>query len=286
MPFNINWLDAVIAIMLIIALVQGIRTGLIRSIFNIAGVLAGIAVAMKYYALLSNYILEFVSLPDLAVDVFSFIIIFSFTAVIIHMIGSVFHSVTGFSPVRIADKLGGSTLGLLIGLTVVGILLILMTSFPLYEDFPEHIEQSYLAPPIINVTTVFYDQLSEILPINLPRIATYPESLGSYISSVSAYSNHSGLDFRSLDQAACFVCGEAVDFLGYMDNGKGSISPKFICSGCGRTSDGCQTYEGYHEMYDVCPVELGNQGYRFDCGIWVNHNYVKPAGPCVVCGTE
>ncbi|MDW7730780.1 MAG: hypothetical protein SCJ94_12400, partial [Bacillota bacterium] len=120
----------------------------------------------------------------------------------------------------------------------------------------------------------------------LPRINTYPENLVTYIDTVGAYTDQRGTNYRELDQSTCFACGEPVDFMGYADNGKGSVSPKFICSGCGRTSDGCQTYEGYHVMYNVCPVEMANQGYRFDCGIWNNNRYVRPEGPCVVCGTN
>ncbi len=286
LPVSINWIDITIVVILIIALVQGIRTGLIRSVFNVAGVAAGIFLAMMYYAPLGSFVLDYISLPQIAVDVFCFIIIFSVTAVLVNLAGTIFNTVTGFSLIRIADKVGGSTIGLAIGITIIGIALILLTSFPVYAEFPDQVEQSYMAPTIINMTTVIYDELSNVLPFKLPRIATYPESLGGYVSNISSYVEHQSVDFKQLDQATCFACGEPVDFLGYLDNGRGSISPKFLCSGCGRTSDGCQTYEGYHEMYEVCPVELAKQGYRFDCGIWTNHRYVVPEAPCVVCGTE
>ena len=286
LPVSINWIDITIIIILIIALVQGIRTGLIRSIFNVAGVAAGIFLAMMYYAPLGSFILDYIGLPQIAVEVFSFIVIFSVTAVLVNIVGTIFHAVTGFSLIRVADKVGGSSIGLVIGLTIIGIALILLTSFPVYAEFPDQVEQSYMAPTIINMTTYIYDELSNVLPFKLPRIATSPESLGGYVSSISSYVEHQSVDFKKLDQAACFACGEPVDFLGYIDNGRGSISPKFLCSGCGRTSDGCQTYEGYHEMYEVCPVELAKQGYRFDCGIWTNHRYIVPEGPCVVCGAK
>ena len=286
MPVNINWLDLVIVILLILSLIQGIRVGLIRSVFNIAGIVAGIAVAMSYYTPLASFILEYISLPRIGVEIFSFVVIFSLTAVIINLAGSLFYSVTGFSLIRIVDKIGGSTVGVAIGVVLIGVFLILLTSFPVYAEFPDHVEKSCMAPTIINITTSLYDHLSTILPFNLPRIATYPESLGSYVSNVSIYTDHKSVDFKGLDGATCFACGEPVTFLGFLDNGKGSISPKFLCSGCGRTSDGCQTYEGYHAMYDVCPVELSKQGYRFDCGIWTNHRYIKPIGTCPVCGAE
>ncbi len=287
LPVNLNWLDLIIALALLISLIQGIRAGLIRSAFNIAGLFAGTALAMKFYAPAGDLVLSFLDLPRIAANVFSFIIIFSLTTLVVHLIGSAVHSLTGFSLVKLADRLGGSTIGLVIGIFLVGLILITFTSFPVYADFPEHVDQSYMAPSIIDLTTLIYDELSSRLPFELPRIATYPESLGSYISSISTYAaDHQGVNFKTLDQAPCFACGAPVDFLGYLDNGKGSISPKFLCSECGRTSDGCQTYEGYHAMYSLCPVELSKQGYRFDCGIWTNFRYVKPEGPCTECGAD
>ncbi len=284
LPDGFNWLDIVIGLILAAALIKGISAGLIKSIFNIAGIIAGLVMAILYYAPASSLILSYIALPQLIADALSFILIFSFTAAIVHAAGYFLAVITRVSLFRFFDRLGGGAAGLIIGLALIGVLLILMTAFPLYEDFPDHVEQSYLAEPIVDTTYRIYEGLSDLLPLDLPLLTAFPEDFNSYLNNFSSISSHnSRIDFSSLDGATCFVCDSPVEFLGFLDNNKGSLSPKFICTECGRTSDGCQSYEGYHKMYEQCPVELGRLGYRLDCGIWKNKSYHRPTGPCPVC---
>jgi len=287
LPGGFNWLDIVIGFILAAALIKGTRAGLIRSIFNFAGIIAGLVLAINYYAPGSSLILSYIALPQLIADALSFILIFSFTAAIIHAAGYFLAGITRVSLFRFLDRIGGGAAGIIIGLALIGVLLILMTAFPLYDDFPEHVEESYLAEPIIDTTYTIYDELADLLPLDLPLLTAFPEDLGVYLNNISSTSSqYRRVDFSSLDNATCFVCGNAVEFIGFLDNNKGSISPKFICTECGRTSDGCQTYEGYHEMYEQCPVELGRHGYRLDCKIWKNKSFHRPTGPCPVCEAD
>ena len=289
MPEGYNWLDLIILIIIAAAVIQGIRAGLIRSIFNVAGLAVGFLAAINYYAPAGSMIIRHINLPQIIADVLSFIVIFAVSTAIVHLIGSFVAVITRVRLFRFADRVGGSAAGLLIGFILVGIILIMITAFPLFNGFHDQIEESYLAPPIVDNTQQIYEELGELLPVELPQLKTFPEELSSYLSVISTrseQSDHRRVNYKKLDGATCFVCGGSVEFLGYLDNGMNSISPKFACTECGRTSDGCQTYEGYHEMYQLCPVELGNQGYRFDCGVWTNHAYHRPTGPCVVCGAE
>ncbi len=289
MPAEFNWLDAMIAFCLVVSLLQGIRAGLIRSVFKIIGIAAGLTAAIRFYAQGSALILEHVALPNIFADVISFILLFSIVLVIVYFVCFLFESITRIKLFRTADKIGGSVAGLLIGAAIMGVILIFLTAFPLFAGFQDHVEESHLAPPVIEVTESMYDALSAFLPVDLPHLAVYPEELGDYFSnavSLEQYVDHSDVDFEALDESTCFVCEAPVEFQGFKNNEKGSRSPKFICTECNRTSDGCQTYEGYHQMYEQCPVELGNRGYRFDCGIWTNHSYHRPTGPCPECGAE
>lgn len=283
---NLNWLDLIIAVILFLSIVQGIRTGLIRSVFSIAGIILGLFFAVTLYTTGSELLLRYINLPPIFADAVSFIFIFSFSSVLIHMLGSLFSFITRISLVRLADKAGGSVAGLFIGLTVVAVMLILLTAFPVYSEFQDHLDQSFLAPQIVDNAIFIYDEVSDFFSLSLPRLTAHPENIGGLLNPSNGIGEHYGVNFKGLDGAECFVCGGPVEYLGYLDNNKGSKSPKFICRDCGRTSDGCQTYEGYHQMYHQCPVELGNIGYRLDCGIWINHSYHRPLGPCPVCGIE
>lgn len=286
LPDGYNWLDVAIGLILVAALIRGIKAGLIRSIFSIAGIAAGLALAIACYARGSAAILEYLSLPQFMADALAFILVFSLAAGTVHFIGSIFAAATRFSLFRFADKLGGSAAGLVIGAALVGVLLILFTAFPIYADFQEHVDQSFLAPPLVDSTYLAYEGLSGLLPVDLPLLTVFPEELSGYLGRIGDKTDHGEVNYEALDGATCFVCEGEVSFAGYLGNGKGSVSPRFICTRCGRTSDGCQTYEGYHEMYGQCPVDLGRRGYRLDCGIWSNHSYHRPLGPCAVCETD
>ena len=284
-----NWLDLIIFIIVAAAVIKGIRAGLIRSVFNVAGLVIGFLAAVSYYAPAGSMILRHINLPQIIADVLSFIVIFAVTTAAVHLVGSLVAVLTKIRLFRFADRVGGSAAGLLIGFILVGIILIMITAFPLFNGFHDQVEESYLAPTIVENTQQAYEELGKLLPVELPQLTSFPEELSSYLSVISTRSEHSDhhrVNFKELEGATCFVCGGPVEFIGYLDNNMQSVSPKFICTECDRTSDGCQTYEGYHEMYQVCPVELGKLGYRFDCGVWTNHSYHRPTGPCAVCGAE
>ena len=288
MPYDLHWLDIIIALFLLISLIQGIKSGLVKSIFSIAGIAVGIGVAIAYYVEGSNQILKIIDLPAFIADSVSFILLFSITAILIHILGSLVAVATVFSPVKLLDKIGGGGVGVLIGVGIVGIFLILLIAFPVFGGVIDYVDQSTFAPYIISNTEFMIEAISTILPVDLPSLTLHPEELAGFFNNsvIENEIHYHDIDFASLESTACFVCDGEVEFLGFLENGRGSHSPKFVCLDCGRTSDGCQTYEGYHLMYEQCPVELGNRGYRFDCGIWTNHSYHRPTGPCLYCGAE
>jgi membrane protein required for colicin V production len=286
MPSEFNWIDVIIAAIILFAVINGTRAGLIRSLFSIAGLIIGLMAAKAYHVQLGSLLPVGTWLPMVAVDAFSFLAIFIIAAALFHYLGSYISCSLLSCSLKNTDRFLGSFVGLLIGIVLVGALLIMLTAFPLFDAFPEQVEESYLAQPIVENVYLTYNALTDYLNLDLPQLTIYTEDMGAYFSAISIDADFHQIDFRTLDNATCFVCGDKVEYLGILDNGKGSVSPKFVCTACGRTSDGCQTYEGYHVMYEKCPVALGNQGYRFDCGIWTNNSYHRPVGPCPVCGTE
>ncbi|HHX87362.1 MAG TPA: CvpA family protein [Firmicutes bacterium] len=281
---RVIWIDLIIIFLLIVSLLWGINIGLIRSIIQIMSIWISLMVSCKYYARGANLLIQWLAIPNDYADLITLFAIFVFANALLLSIGRVLSSITRYRVIRSLDRIGGSLTGLLIGIFIVGILLILVTSFPLTPEFKLEIslDQSVLAPRILHLTERLYDRTKSLLPTNFPNLAFLPEQPAGTDSG--ALSGEIKLiNFSRLDQSTCISCHGQVDFLGYFKNQHGTTSPKFICQNCGRTSDGCQTFEGYHQMYGQCPAELGNRGYRFDCGIWSNGQFVRPTGTCPVC---
>lgn len=284
-----TWLDVAIAVALLIAMALGIRAGLLRGLFSMIGIAGGLLAATAFYRPLSLFALEYLPLPTAALEFMSFVIIFTLIATLSSLAGTLLSSLTRIELIKSADHIGGSATGLLAGLILIGAFLIFLTIFPLATGFGELVEESLVADIILSTTEALYQGLAEILPFDLPLLSAYEEEINHLLSGMlirDKVLEHEGIDFATLDGTGCFVCGEAVVFDGILLNSAGSRSPKFTCNNCGRTSDGCQTYEGYHAMYGICPVVLGNDGYRLDCGVWTNYDYQAAVGPCPVCGVE
>jgi uncharacterized membrane protein required for colicin V production len=283
---SLSWLDPVIALILLFAAVRGFATGLIRSVSGLFGIAAGLIAASRYYALAGDHLMLYVQIPQAISDLVCFLLLFSAAFALVMGAGSLLVSLTRFQPLKALDKAGGAVAGFVIGAAFTGVILILLTTFPPGGAFREQVDRSTLAPPLVDATMELYNRTADLLPAYFPDLTFQPEQLPEFSPGTRLQPGRAAdsIDFARLDGATCFVCGSPVEFLGYQRNRYSSISPKFICSGCGRTSDGCQTYEGHHLMYEQCPADLGRMGYRFDCGIWSNGDYYRPTGPCPLCG--
>lgn len=281
---NLNWVDLVIILILLFSCLGGIKQGLIASIFLVLGIMGGLMAASRFYAPAGDFLGRIIALPQSAADLISFTVIFLAACFLIMTIGSLFSMLTRFRLLAIANRIGGAISGLIIGAVISGIILIVLIAFPLFDDLQDQLESSYLAPAMTSGLHYLQEKVENVLPLQLPRLAFYPEQPGGHMGKSPTFApQFSFVEFEKIDGSTCISCQGKAVFLGYLTNRYGSLSPKFECADCARTSDGCLTYEGHHLMYRRCPAELGKQGYRFDCGIWTNGSYYRPVGICPVC---
>ena len=82
-----NWLDIVIAILLIISLIGGFANGLIKSLFSLVGLIVGVVLAGHFYIALAES-LSFIS-NDNAARIVAFIIIFLVVMILFAILGMV-----------------------------------------------------------------------------------------------------------------------------------------------------------------------------------------------------
>ncbi len=132
---------------------------------------------------------------------------------------------------------------------------------------------------------MIYEKIGNKFAGKIPNLVKYPENVfpkGQYKEIIATTSDE---EWEALEGVICYNCGGNVRYKGirkHIVGGQEVYSPYFVCESCGRHSDSCQTYEGYHKLYGECPAVLARQGYRFDCGMWPNGNFVKPIGTCPI----
>ncbi len=273
-------------IILIIALLvlNGFKDGLVRKLAQIFGIILGLLASASYYPLASNFFIEHLNVSTGIADTLSFVFIFLMVYALIISVGALIGLITRFKPIRVLDRAGGAVVGFVLGVIVSGAILLVATTFPIVSSYDVPVGESRFGTDAIQIVEGVYQAAESSFSLNLPRLAFNPEEM-SYLSEENPLlPDYRLLDFSKLEGSTCIDCSGTVEFLGYLRTDQGAISPKFACGSCGRTSDGCQTYEGHHLLYDRCPAEMGRKGYRTDCGMWSNGNFIRVTGTCTVCG--
>ena len=79
----------------------------------------------------------------------------------------------------------------------------------------------------------------------------------------------------------CTACGGPVTFMG-LGHHPQPRRPLFVCGGCERRSEGCQTFEGHHLLYGGCALD---NAAPMRCGYW-RGAWAAPRGECPICGAS
>ena len=178
-----------------------------------------------------------------------------------------------------SGRVGGGGIGFAIGLLIA-------TVFVPVIGFSGRgsgtMPRSVLARPFVQAMPVFY-YVADALNLDLPMLNVQAVRFGDEGSAQRAVLAKR-INYSRLNGSTCIECGAAVRFVGYYRRFEVAVSPKFVCPTCGRRSDGCQTFEGFHKMYGRCPVDASAALGPIDCGVWPNDRPVYPKGVCPVCG--
>ncbi|MBN1188303.1 MAG: CvpA family protein [Dehalococcoidales bacterium] len=122
-----NWLDIILIIFLVISIVGGIASGLVRAIFSLAGLIIGVVLAGHFYSNLADA-LSFIS-NDKAAGIVAFAIIFIVVVIIAALLGTLFTKIVSSMMLGFINRLGGAVLGFFIGAIFLGAILAIWVKF-------------------------------------------------------------------------------------------------------------------------------------------------------------
>jgi membrane protein required for colicin V production len=140
-----NWLDIVIVVVLAVATFYGLRTGLIKAVLSLAGLIIGVVLAGRYYTALAGR-LTFISQESIAQAV-AFGVILIVVMVIAAVLAGLLKWATSLVMLGWVNRLGGAVFGLIMGGILCGALLTLWGKF---LGAPEIFTQSSLAGFLLN----------------------------------------------------------------------------------------------------------------------------------------
>ena len=122
-----NWLDIVILVLIVIPTLIGLKTGIIKALFTVAGMIVGVILAGRFSESLGGA-LTFISDPGWA-KIAAFAIILIAVMVIASILAKVIKWVVAAVLLGWVNRLGGAFLGFLMGFVFCGALLTMWVNF-------------------------------------------------------------------------------------------------------------------------------------------------------------
>jgi len=140
-----NWLDIAIIAVTAIAILIGLRIGIIKAVLSLAGLIVGIILAGRYYELLSEQ-LSFIPQASVA-KIVAFAIILVGVMVIAGVLASLLKWAASVVMLGWVNRLGGAVFGLVLGAMFCGALLATWVKF---FGVTAAIGESNLAPILVS----------------------------------------------------------------------------------------------------------------------------------------
>jgi len=149
-----NWLDILIIVVLVLLGVAGLRQGMIRTVFGVAGLIGGIVLAGRYYDELAALLF-----PSGAIwgNIAAYAIIVIGTLVVAGLIGWLLAKLVNFAALGWLDKFMGFILGVVIGgLLFAAILAIVLHFADYYPGMEATINQSAIGRFLVTAFPLRY----------------------------------------------------------------------------------------------------------------------------------
>ena len=122
-----HWLDIIIIVALIIPIFTGLMQGLIKAALSLAGIIVGVVLASNFYENLAG-VLTFISNEDVA-NIVAFIIILAVVFIIANVIAFFLRATIKALLLGWVDRVGGAVFGFIMGAILISALLATIVKF-------------------------------------------------------------------------------------------------------------------------------------------------------------
>jgi uncharacterized membrane protein required for colicin V production len=267
-------IDFIILVIFGSGILTGILRGFIGGIIDIIGICGGVTLASIAYKAPVNLFRKF-NIIGTPVDIL-FFHLFSFLFILSIIVGIEVLRKRIYVK-HIVDRIFGFFTGIIEGIFFSAFLLNIMSASP---NSAREIDNARFSKYITRFAPKIYER-SDKIGITLPKLIALPKNYMDEFDKTKLSISFIKVNFYKM-KGTCMKCGGEVEFKGYFIKAGMSVIPEFVCKNCGRTSDGCQTFEIFHFLYNECPVELARKGIKFDCGNFPNHELIMPKIECPV----
>lgn len=159
-----NWVDGLLAVILLASVIVGSKKGLIRELMAFAVFFAAIVVSINYIDNFVVYVHDKLGGSPLTSAFLSFILLLAGTYAAFKLLGMLFYRVADIKGIKRRDQMGGALIGFLRGWTAIGFLTFLAFLLPLPDQFYVDFEDSFFGPTVAKTVPLMYEATSMLHP--------------------------------------------------------------------------------------------------------------------------
>lgn len=161
-----NWIDGVLIVLLLAAVVVGSKKGLIRELMAFIVFFVAIIVSVNYIDNLAVWVYNQVGGSPLVSAFLSFVILLALSYAAFKLVGMLFYRVANLKQSGKKDQMGGALIGFLRGWVAIGFLTFLAFLLPLPDSFYTSFEASFFGPTVAKTIPLMYEGTARIHPNN------------------------------------------------------------------------------------------------------------------------
>lgn len=156
-------IDIIIAVLLVIGLISGLRDGLVKQVAGLAGLIGGLLLGRAFYMPLGEWLASVLSISDEAARITAFIFILVIVPLLFSLVGWLVSKLLKAICLGWINRLLGGLVGVLKFALLAGVLIIGLELFDKHDAIvPEAKKKaSIFYYPIYDATSFFFDGIKE-----------------------------------------------------------------------------------------------------------------------------
>jgi|GEM_PF-262144 len=159
-----NWVDIVVALILLFFFIAGARKGFIREVTGLIGIIIAFLLGISGTPIWSQILVDRLKFPPSLATLVAFLLIFILAFILIRALGNFLFKVVRATPLDALDRLGGSFIGILKGALIISLVLIFLGLFTLPDAMVREMNDSWSATPLRTVAPALYRFVKEGVP--------------------------------------------------------------------------------------------------------------------------
>ena len=159
-----NWIDIILLVLLIAALIVGSKKGLIRELTALIVLAAAVIISINYIDIIAVKIYEQLGGSPLVTAIISFVLLLAFIYALFKLLALVFHKVANIQKLGKKDQLGGALVGFIRGWIIISFLVFMVFLMPMPEKFYTDFGESFLGPTFAKTLPVIYETSAGLHP--------------------------------------------------------------------------------------------------------------------------